>query len=565
MRQAIKPLILTGSKLKSSVPQETELLNHLVKAVAKGEVAYEQLINQLLPVLQAHHQLPTEAALQLSTALIEIEEAALAEDRLHALVSQQITPALAINDAGQVLTVNQQASQLLQLEIGDGLAALGVSKKDFQAFRQRLSREPGPTLIKVHTPASLHQKQPLILIGNYHADYQAYLLVGLQHQWPASIDLALQELFNLTASEREILAGLARGLSSEQLAQERQRSLGTVRQQVKSLLNKMGAKSQLQVATLAAAATNASRQQQGLSYQQPSSETHYPFRIGELTRNGRKLGWRRFGDPKGKKVILLHGPSFGAGDYLIERQLASEQGLDVYALERAGYGRSHPPAKDEDPLECQVQDLLAFMTQQQLNQVLILAHEVALIPALAVASRYPERVRGILGISCAPPFRELEQIQVMPDHQGIFIQAARHAPWVARLMTRLLLVRARQLGPNHWTDVIFQGLEAEQEVLRSPQHQSGIISTYSFYLNQMGVGFEVDLQVMLKDWSPLLQKLTCPLQLIHGELNATTPAANLSLFTEIQPQTQIDQIEKAGLTLALSHAELIYQRARAMA
>lgn len=67
----------------------------------------------------------------------------------------------------------------------------------------------------------------------------------------------MEELYGLSPSERDILACLAQGMSTEDIAHHRQRALGTVRQQIKSVLHKLGASSQVQAATMAAAAATA--------------------------------------------------------------------------------------------------------------------------------------------------------------------------------------------------------------------------------------------------------------------------------------------------------------------
>lgn len=534
-------------------------LEELVRGVIDHEVSFDELVRALMPMISGVDTLPAETALRLSTILIELEQHALAEDQLYGLVNELSAPALALSEAGQILALNTSVSQLLQLTSGDGLQALGIKRHAFDAFKQRLANSPGPSLIKLEQVSTTNQL-PMIMIGSYYARYQAFVLVVLQHHWPASIDLALKELFDLSGSERQVLACLAQGMTSQQIADRRSRSSGTVRQQIKSILQKLGSSSQLEVATFAAAAAAKTCEgtpgDAGVIHALAQSAF---IEISEFRRGRRRIGWRRFGDPAGKKVIMLHGPSFGAGEYANDRFQAMTQGLDVFAIERPGYGRSDPPEKHEDILDCHCQDLLVLMEKLHLSDLTLLAHEVGLIPALKLAYEYPERINGILAVSASPPFLELEQLHVMPGHQAIFIQAARHAPWLARLMIRLLMIRTRQLGPECWTEVIFHGLENEMQVMRRDELKAGIVGTYSFYLNQMGAGFEVDLQMMLKDWGALLQHTHVPVRLLHGDSNATTPVSHLAIFSRLKPEMDIEILANEGLSLAASQTERIYQ------
>ena len=533
-------------------------LEQLIRGVVEDSVKFDDLVEALMPMISGQETLPTETALQLSSALFELEKHALEEDKLYGLVNEHSASALALSEAGQILALNTPASQLFGLTSGDGMRALGIELQAFEEFKLRLIRFNGPTLIKVNRP-NTDSVLPLIMSGNYYPRYQAYVLVALQHHWSESVDLALKELFDLSSSERQILSYLAQGMSSEQIAKRRSRSLGTVRQQIKSILQKLGSSSQLEVATFAAAvAAKSSTGHMGDTGLLTRLEQDAPLEIREFRRNLRRISWRRFGDPSGVKVVMLHGPSFGAGEYPVDRNEAMRYGLDIYAIERPGYGRTDPPAKDEDVLECHLQDLLLLIEKAELTEVTLFAHEVGLIPALKLAHQCPDQVKGVLAVSAAPPFLELEQLHMMPDHQAVFIQATRHAPWLMRLMIRLLMIRARQLGPENWTDVIFQGLENEMRVMQKTELKAGVVGTYGFYLNQMGTGFEVDLQMMLKDWGALLNEVQAPITLLHGSENATTPLKYLEIFTQHNSKIHIDILEGEGLTLAVSKADRVY-------
>jgi len=551
----------------------TSRIKGLVNAVAAGTVEFEFLIRELMPLLQGTDELPADIALELSTALIELEAESAGDDQLYALVNSHGAAALALAKSGQILAVNPAAAELFNLSTGDGLSALQITRDEFQRFTQRLTEAHGASLLRAYRSHGATRKVPVLLSGSYSPNYQAFVLRALQSYWPDSVDHALAELFGLSASEREILAGLSRGETSEQIALHRFRAVGTVRQQVKSILQKLGVNTQLEAATMAAAAAataathadtvgrNASpapRTRQKTAEADRTQEQ--PLQLASFLREGRLVGHRRYGNPSGKQVLLLHGPSFGAGEYPEDRRLAMQYGLDIHALERPGYGRTQAPAKSEDILDCHMKDILSYLDSAGIDRVAILAHEVGLIPAVELARILPDRVSSILAVSAAPPFRELEQINAMPEHQAIFIQAARQAPWLARLMTKLLTIRTRRLGVEHWTDVIFQGLQPDSRVMQRPALRSGIIATYSFYLSQLGAGFELDLQVMLKDWGHLISDIDAPVVLLHGTRNPSTPLSYLDIFGKLNPRLCIESVDGAGLTLAVSHPELIYAR-----
>lgn len=539
----------------STEAQTTASVFELVLAVAEGRSDFVTLVNRLQPYLHQLQPLTPEIALELSTALHELQEWLVSEDERLRLVNQYPVPALLVARSGQVVAQNYAGEQWSGLNNGDDVDRLGVAERQWQSLWQRLLADPEPSLLAVtHGPSSR-----LVMLASYQPSVEQVLLLALQQHWPAAADLALRELFALAPAESAVLAQLAAGLSAEQMAQRSTKSVGTIRQQIKQVLAKLGASSQIQAAAMASAAANAlSAASLGpLADSQLSLAT--AWQQGELWRQGRRIGWRQFGDPAGRPVLLLHGPSFAAGEFAHDRDWAKAKGLAVYAIERPGYGRTDTLDDAADVVLEQVEDWLALMDDQRLSRVSLLSHECALIPALALAQRVPERVQGIVSVSASPPFVQLAQLQAMPEQQAVFILAAKQARWLARLMLKLLVLRLRRLGPGRWYQAVFAGVADDLAVTQRPELQAGVVAAYDFYTRQQGLGFDIDLQTMIQDWAPLVRDCPVPLLLLHGENNLSTDPALLRIFSELNAQTQVRTYPGAGLTLALAAPEWIYQ------
>lgn len=536
-------------------------LRELVAQVAEQQAEFPDLIVALSPLINQGIALPTETALELSIALHDIEAEATQEDALYRLVNQQVAPAIAINKSGSVLALNSAARHLFQITLGDGLDEIGVTESDLHAFQQRLADVAGLTMLKVARPGA--NTLPMVMIGGYNHRYRAFVLTALQHHWPAAIDEALESLFKLTQSERDVLSCLAQGQTTEQIAESRSSAVSTVRQQIKSLLQKLGASTQVQAATLAAAAANALVKTPGSSDALMLRHGHIEMAYGDLFRDGRRIGWRRFGQTGGEAVILLHGPFFGAGDFEAEREWAQRLGFDVFAIERPGYGRTERPPLSENVIDTLVKDILWLMDSQSIPEALFLTHDIGLIPALAFALKHPDRIRRILGVSAAPPFSELTQLNAMPPQQRIFIWAAQNAQWLVHLLIRLGMVRMRKLGPNRWVEAVFSEVPGDMAVLNRPEMQPGIISTYSLNTHQAGAGFEVDLQLSCSHWADLVTNTRVPVSLLHGTNNQTTRLAFARILTQMNTGIELTEVEGSGQTLAVERPDLVYRSLRA--
>lgn len=544
-------------------------LPSLLRGVSSGACAFEALVERLLPAIAGTERLDPPTLLELSTALNEFERHAVRDDRLYALVNDEGAAAVALGESGQILTMNAAATAAFGAATGDGLEALRIKPSEYDELKARLARCAGPSLIRAAAAGAGSRSAPLILSASYHPPFKAVVLTELLGSWPQAVDLALRELFALSPGECEVLSRLARGEGSAEIARMRGSSVGTVRQQIKAVTAKLGRGGQLAAATLAAAAaasgSAADRATAASTGKPPLAGQESPLTMLSLLRDGRRVGYRRFGDAGGRPVVFLHGPSFGAGEYREDRRLAERRGLSVFAIERPGYGRTDPAPSGEDPRLCEYRDLMALAAREKLGPAFVLAHEAALIPALNLAGLEPAFVRGVLAVSSSPPFLELEQISALPASQGVYIHAARQADWMSRLLIKILTVRMRRLGPQRWTDVIFDGQDFDKTVLSRPGLSAGVVATYSFYLNQMGAGFEHDLRVMLADWSEELRLVKAPLYLTHGARNTTTPVKYLEIFKRLRPEVSIELVPDAGLSLAVSHPQLIYRKLASLA
>ncbi len=541
----------------------SEELESLVMSVIQGERDFQALLNMLEPVTLGKDSLHSDTALTLALLLEEVEQQAELNDQLYALVKDQGAPALVLTESGVILAQNPAMQKLFGTSMGDGITRLGIGIQDYTDFQLRIFEYSGPSLLRLYPPfinEGADNAMPVIFIGLYNGEHQIFLLRAIECQWPDSIDKALEDIFKLTSAERDILVCLAQGMNSEQISLKRDRKIGTIRQQIKSLLSKMDASSQAQVVALASA-IGSHNYACHTSHSPPQTTLiGYPLELDELRRGPRLIGWRRYGVKGSKPVLLLHGVYFGAGEYPQDREWATRNGLDIIVPERMGYGRTQPPGKGDDMLSTQVEDCLAVLDQLGLSSVYLASHDVGFLYALALAKRCPERFKGILAISPSVPFRGNESLDYLPRQHRIFMWAASHAFWSVRLLIRLGMVQMRKLGPERWMNAVFEGAPFELAALKTPACRQGMLGTYGFNLNQVGKGYELDLELsMASDWSQLVRQVPVPVYGLIGEKNEIMPPAFVRDLNKLNPDIILKVIPQAGQSLCVTHAEECYR------
>lgn len=537
-------------------PAEHIQLREMVLAIIHHQQDYDKLLGFLEPVTRSGMPLNNDATMTLAMLISDVERQAMLNDQLHTMVKDELAPTLVLTETGVLLACNQAARDLFHSMDGDNYQRLGITAAEFEQFRQRLYRHNGPTLIKTW-PAG-NPDTPLIMTATCHAPYRVFVFQSLECRWPDSIEQALAEIFGLSTAEREILASLAQGLSAEQISEQRCRSLGTVRQQIKTVMQKMGANRQSQVVAAGAALANRTSGR-SLGHEEPGLMSPWPLTLGDVVRNGRLIGWRRYGPASGTPVLLLHGPFFGAGDFEQDRALAHRFQFDVIIPERPGYGRTPPASPATDPLDNQVDDCMAILDQLGINKAWLLSHESGLIPAMALAQRYPQRFCGLLAVSPSGHFKPGIDLQGVPAQQRAMLWSARHAFWITRMLIRLSMVQVRKLGPDRWVEAIFADSPDDLEVLHAESARQGKLGTYHYNYNQNGAGLELDLQQTTTDWDQLVAKVNQPFCGILGTHNRTTPPRFVNTLKELNPRLKLEEID-AGQTLVISHAEHVFTR-----
>lgn len=556
---------LTALPTQSSQHSNPEEIRELVWSVVNGEQDYQRFVEFLRPITDQASDLENDTALALALMLGDVEKQGELNDKLHDLSENPGPPALALEKNGTILAANPAAVADYHLLDGDDVYKLGVSQEGFAEFCQRVYQHRGPSLLATHpsSPPSCSSQHktdpaPAVLIGLNDEKHQVFWLHAIERQWPASINQAFKEVFSLSDAECKILSQLAQGMNSEQISEVRSRSIGTVRQQIKSLLSKLDASSQVQAAALASAISG----QSALHYQHVAegNDDRPALESGELSYDDRRIFWRRYGKAGGHPVLLLHGAYFGAGEYQRDWQWAYENHLDIVVIERLGYGQSQLPDNASDALTIQTEDCKALIAHLQWDSFYVLSHDFGFVPALAVASALPQHVKGVLAASPPAVYRDSDKLEHIPRYQRMFIWAARHAFWMTQILLRMAHVKARKYGPDRWMEMTFDGSPHDLAVYENAYHQRAAAAAYEFNLQQKSKGHEIDMQLSVAtNWESLLAKVNTPILGLVGLRNDTFPADKVKELEALNPHIALREFDDAGMTLCVTHGETCFK------
>lgn len=198
---------------------------------------------RLLELLVPHIQSAMEIRQALGTAEARAEGA-------EAMADASATPAFLLGGDGEMLHANAAARGLLQE--GDGLvvkegslhAAKSTMRKPLRALLQAAYAGSGSLGFRLAKPLSLERpsgRRPLQLLASPAPGdgTNGILLLATDPEKPIVLrDDVLREHYRLTKAETEVANGLLTGYSLEEIAALRKVRIGTVRDQVKTMLSK---------------------------------------------------------------------------------------------------------------------------------------------------------------------------------------------------------------------------------------------------------------------------------------------------------------------------------------
>jgi len=385
--------------------------------------------------------------------------------------------AFSLNRNIRVSAVNEAAAERFGLAAGDMISALPLALEDHRIFADSIralfaSPDRRTAVLRLRADDSAEVAGRVILFQLRHvqpAEGEPFVIaVSSELRWPASLTRTLRQTFGLTDSEVEVLRGLTESRSPREIAAQRNRSIQTVRAQIKSLLQKTETHSQGDLLRLTLSAmdfggTGTADGEEGLA------EDGAPFRISASpaleTRSfrrldvggGRHLDYLVFGaETAGARDVIYLSGLYGLCRWPAEAEAsAARMGLRVMVPIKPGYGGSSPLPRGADRSATAQSDLDALVRHLNIRSCAILTLDEDFRHAIRFADRHPDCVTGILAASAALPPLEAREFEEMGKWHRFILGGARYTPGLFSYMVKAGFAMARRLGKRGYLETVY--------------------------------------------------------------------------------------------------------------
>lgn len=512
------------------------------------------------------------------------------------------TAAMIVDSTLRIVALNSIAEQVFAIEVGDAIDLLPFEEDDSDQLMlslRRLLRQQSAVGKLIHVKSSTDTGRVVVFhakwcgIGggtnqdidnaNKPVARSGYvLLASTELHWPPALDQTLHEVFGLSAAERDIVRALVDGKALKVIARDRDRSLGTIRTQLKSVLSKTRAQSQSELIRVTLSLMDVIERSPELvnkNSASPTDETVPGDRVttqapefipySTLTvQGGRKLDYLVQGRDDGNPIIFSH-MGYGLGRWHPPAlKLAAQHNLKVVTPVRSGFGKSDPVLKSDDILNVTRSDTLAVMDKLGIERCPYIVQGNDMLFALDFAAEHSDRVSEIIGLGGRLPLPSEAQYAGMGKWHHFFLSNARYAPHLLYFTTKAAFTLARKVGREKMFISMHKDSPADLSVVNDPELAPTLLEASKLAVDEdthAAFAYAHELLETESDWSERVEAArNTPIRFVSGLQDPLGDAATIAAYRERFPWIHIDVAEDAGQLLFFQkYRELVPQFAAA--
>ena len=488
--------------------------------------------------------------------------------------------ALVVDPSLVVKACNQRATEAFGIGTGDPLRQIAFEKPtvtDLTRETHLVLQQSGniDRFLRIEgTDTQAAVMLRIMRIGTGSGAEPAALILSAHFQWRDPVGRVLQHAFGLSAAEQAVVRLLAEGHTVRSMATARGTSEGTVRGQIKSILQKMNLRSQIDIVRFALTlgvlpdvagdspqATGAAANGSGAaSGNWIDAEIWKPFAALTLP-DGRRLTYHDMGPRNGNPVLFSHMGSCMVRWPGAMVKMAYAHNLRVLCPIRAGYGQSDALPRDADVFAATSGDVAFLVDQLGIVRLpyAVLGTDFPL--AADLASRYPDLISAVIGIGGRPCLPGGAQIEGSGLWQRFFVRAARHNPKLLEFASGAVMAMSRRIGPEAMLRRLCKDSPADLALLDRPEILPVLaanIDVMATKTDSPGRAFAQEFQAFHSDWSSLMQGLRpVPVQIFLADQDPTIAIDALSELERAYPWIGFEVVPDTGLALLFQRPDKI--------
>jgi pimeloyl-ACP methyl ester carboxylesterase/DNA-binding CsgD family transcriptional regulator len=362
--------------------------------------------------------------------------------------------------------------------------------------------------------------------GHIPSGAVAALFISQQPNVPIQFE-QLQSLYHLTPTEAFIAGKLASAYSTEDIAKMRNSTVATIRNYIKSILQKTQTSKQQELVSLLLRSPLSLNTSFTKSLQKNAQLIGQDYLL-EL-KDKRQLSYRVYGDLRNTPIIQSHASLSCRLEATLYMEAVLAQGFCVIVPERAGFGLSSLPPYQS--LLDYPDDIVQLLDGLNIDAAYFLGTLAGGCFTLAMAYAHPERVKEVMLIESFSPFVEPAKVKGAPFFYRHFPQFCQSWPRLALYAMRLSMFEFKRKPDESYRHLLglFNEVDAKNLALaevKSPVKLQAIEST------RQGVeALLQDIVLTTQEWGFDISQIQSPCHIFYGEADPVAAQFSKELQT----------------------------------
>lgn len=423
-------------------------------------------------------------------------------------------------------------------------AILSDSREDNAILRVR-GREQGRFTVLRLQLCQTANGQPLVLAASNDV------------AWPDGFADILRDAFALTGAEADVVRGLVECCAVAEIAAMRNRSVDTVRAQIKSILSKTETHSQVELVRLALSMMDMVGSAKDVDPGLKMVSRGYgkleerEFR-SLISVDGRRVDYLILGDPAGQAVLYLP-LDYGLVRWPAPAEAeAAARGLRIIVPVRPGYGESDDVPAGMDYDTAMLSDITHVLEAEQAGPCPVISVGGDFFYATQLALAQPDAFTAIIACGGVLPLTKREQFERMEKWHRFILAGAKYTPHLLPFMVKAGFLLARKIGKRGFIHAVYGRCPADVDTFEQPDVFEAIVTGSEVALSDTHSAHQAFSRQLLgrqtKDWSDDIAALrgTLPVEFLNGLQDPQVPPATLEEFQRDYPWIDYTFYEDAG-------------------
>lgn len=397
----------------------------------------------------------------------------------------------------------------------------------------------------------LKQRVPALMRLQQMANVKTILIDISGSVWDHQVTNTLKAMYALTERECEVASLLYQGLTVNQIAEMENRSAETLRKHTKAVLNKTETHSQPKLMRLLTSLNFAHA-----GNNQPSWVNSQCANYTITLNDDRRLAYYDAAQKNEKIIVVLHGLLHDPELPPQMHDALVDAGYRIIGMSRAWYGESSPPSGTDNILERGAQDLDELLITLGISEVVLLGSMAGSIHAYVFAALRPEKVTKIINISGMVPLIDDSQLESMPKSLRAMVRTAKYFPKLFPMLIRTGVALIDNGDIRKLFESGYRSSPVDIQATQDPKIFARLSTGYRFAVHHGYSAYTYEGIAVVGDTAKYLNKVDCPIHLIHGEDDGLTGVSTVQSFCETGRNHQLHVIAGSGHLLMYTHPDL---------